>query len=82
MNWKEWADSKKKRYFAVAGFIVAYLLTIPIRDYSFLDDIVDVSQGVPLVAHLGVIVVGVVVILIGLWIIEMIVKGVVEGEKL
>ena len=74
MNWKEWATWKEKKYLAVALFVVAYALTIPLRNYRFLEGIVDISQGVPIWAHLMIIVAGSIVLVGGLWVIEVIVK--------
>ncbi|MBU0760668.1 MAG: hypothetical protein KJ858_03185 [Nanoarchaeota archaeon] len=51
-----------------------YVLTIPWRNYKFLEGIVDISQGIPLWAHLMIIVAGSIVLLILLWVIEVIVK--------
>ena len=62
MNWKEWVYWKEKKYIAVILFIIAYILTIPIRDYGFLDGIIDTAHGIPIWAHLMVIVVGVLII--------------------
>ncbi len=74
MNWKEWVAWKEKKYLAVIGFIILYTLTIPIRDYGFLDSFIDTTQGVPIWAHLILIVFGLVVLIILLKVIEMIVK--------
>jgi len=79
MNWKEWVDWKEKKYIAVVGFIIAYVLTIPWRNYeSLIGGFVDISQGVPLWAHLMIIVFGLVVLLVLLKILEMIVRGVLK----
>ena len=78
MNWKEWVACKEKKYIAVILFILAYIVTIPIRGYEFLDRFVDTTQGVPIWAHLIVIIVGAIVLLILLKIIEMIVKSVLK----
>jgi len=79
MNWEEWVDWKEKKYIAVGGFIIAYVLTIPWRNYeSLIGGFVDVSQGVPLWAHLMIIVVGVIVLLVGLKVIEEVVKRVLR----
>ncbi len=77
MNWKQWRDSKEKYYIAVIGFIIAYLLTIPWRNYEFLNRFIDISQGVPIWAHLILIVIGLIVLIIGLKIIEFMVKKII-----
>ena len=74
MDWKEWANLKEKKYLAVALFAVAYVLTIPIRNYDFLRGFVDITQGVPVWAHLMVIAAGSVFLVVALWVIEMIAK--------
>ncbi len=74
MDWEKWYHWKKRRLIAVVLFIVAYIVTIPIRGYEFLDRFVDTTQGVPILAHLIVILVGVIVLLILMKIIEVIVK--------
>jgi hypothetical protein len=71
MNWKEWVAWKEKKYIAVGGFILAYIVTIPIRNY---DKFFDTTQGVTIWMHLILIIAGVVVILILLKIIEVIMK--------
>jgi len=48
MNWKEWSSWKKKKHLAVVLFSLAYLATIRVRDYSFLEGSFDISSGVPL----------------------------------
>ncbi|MGB6339783.1 MAG: hypothetical protein WBF32_08410 [Candidatus Aminicenantaceae bacterium] len=78
MNWKEWLAWKEKKYIAIVLFIVAYVLTIPIRDYEFLDAFIDTTQGVPIWAHLIIIVVGSVVLIILLKVIEIIVKYLIK----
>ena len=55
-------------------FIIAYVLTIPIRDYEFLNRFIDTAQGVPILAHLIIIFVGIIILLVLLKIIEIIVK--------
>ena len=55
-------------------FIIAYILTIPIRGYEFLDGLFDISDGVPLEAHLLIILFGVLVVMTLHWLIEIIVK--------
>ena len=74
MNWKQWYDWKERRLIAVVLFVVAYTLTIPIRDYGFLDSFFDTSQGVAIWIHLILIVAGVIILLIGLKMLEVIVK--------
>jgi len=81
MNWKEWYLWKGKKTIGVLLFIVAYILTIPIRDYSFLEGLVDITQGVPMGAHLAIIVVGSIVFIILLSIFEFIVKKVVLRSR-
>ena len=74
MNWDEWYHWKKRRFIAVILFIVAYIITIPIRDYESLIPFVDTTQGVPILAHLIVIIIGSLILLILMKIIEVIVK--------
>jgi uncharacterized protein (DUF983 family) len=74
MNWEEWYKWKEKKYIAGILFIIAYILTIPIRDYNFLDEFIDITQGVPIWAHLIIILIGLIVLLVLLKITEMIVK--------
>ncbi|HUW44137.1 MAG TPA: hypothetical protein VMV95_04225 [Bacillota bacterium] len=71
MYWKKWVDWKEKKYVAIFLFIIAYILTIPLRNY---DSFFDISQGVKIWMHLIMIIVGVIVILILLKIIELIIK--------
>jgi len=78
MNWKKWVAWKEKKYIAVILFILAYIVTIPIRGYEFLDRFIDTTQGVPIWMHLIVIIVGVIILLILMKIIEMIVKSVLK----
>ena len=73
MNWEEWVSWKKKKSLAALLFIVAYVLTIPIRDYSFLEGVADITQGVPIWVHLIIAVIGAIVVVIGLKIIEIVV---------
>ena len=78
MNWKEWVAWKEKKYLGVVGFIILYILTIPIRNYeSLIGGFVDITQGVPIWAHLMLIVAGSIFFLILLTIIEIIVKKIV-----
>ena len=74
MNWEKWYHWKERRLIAVVFFILAYIVTIPIRGYEFLDRFIDTTQGVPIWAHLIVIVVGVIVLLILMKIAEIIVR--------
>lgn len=56
-------------------FIIAYVLTIPWRNYEKLvGGFVDISQGVPIWVHLVIIVIALIFLLILLKILEMIVK--------
>ena len=72
MNWKEWGSWKERKYIAAILFIIAYILTIPIRGYEFLDRFIDTTQGVPIWMHLIIIVIGVIVVMVLHKIIEMI----------
>jgi len=74
MNWKKWESWKDRNLIAVILFIIAYTLTIPFRNYSFLNSIIDTTQGVPLFAHLLVLVVGLTTLIILLEIISMIIR--------
>ena len=58
MTWQEWCSWKNRKYVAGTLFAAAYVVTIPIRGYEFLDGLVDTSQGVPLWVHLVIIVIG------------------------
>jgi len=62
------------KYIAVVLFIVAYIATIPVRGYEFLDRFVDTTQGVTIWMHLTLIVAGIIVLVVGLKILEIIVK--------
>ena len=55
MKWEDWS-LKKKIFLGSIGFIVLYILTIPIRDYGSFG-----IDGPSLLNHLAFIVVGVVV---------------------
>ena len=83
MNWEKWYYWKKRRFIIVILFILAYIVTIPIRGYEFLDRFIDTTQGVPIWMHLIIIIVGVIVLLILIKIIEMIVKRYIldKGHK-
>ena len=74
MDWEEWCSWKKREYIAAILFILAYILTIPIRGYEFLDGFIDTTQGVPIWVHLIIIVVGAIVVIVLHRIIEIIVK--------
>jgi hypothetical protein len=74
MNWKEWSYWNEKKYLAAIFFAIVYVLTIPIRNYDFLNKFIDTGQGVPIVAHLIIIVIGAIFIIILLSMIDMIVK--------
>ncbi len=50
MNWKEWYHWKKRRLIAVILFILAYIVTIPIRGYEFLDRFVDTTPRSPYIS--------------------------------
>ena len=70
MNWKDWYSRKYSKYVGAMFFIIGYILTIPIRGYEFF----DISDGVPLEAHLIIILFGVFVVMTLHWLIEIIVK--------
>ena len=53
-------------------WVIAYILTIPIRGYEFLEGFIDISQGVPIKAHLMIIIAGVIFVMIAHKIIEII----------
>ncbi len=75
MNWQQWIASKKKLYIGVVGFIIAYILTVPWRNYEkLLRGSIDTSQGVPIWVHLMLIVIGVIVFIILLKIVEFTIK--------
>lgn len=75
MNWKQWVASKKKMYIGIVLFTIAYILTIPWRNYEkLLRGSVDISQGVPIWVHLIIIVIGLIVFITLLKLIEFIVK--------
>jgi len=76
MNWKEWVDWKEKKYIAIVGFIIAYIITIPWRNY---DRFFDTSQGIFIWMHLVLIVAGVIVLLILLKVMEVVVGRKREG---
>jgi len=74
MDWKEWVAWKEKRYIVVILFVIAYVLTIPTRNYDFLTGFIDTTQGVPMVVHLVIIIVGLIILMALIKLIEMIVK--------
>lgn len=74
MNWEEWVTWKNRDLIAVIFFIIAYILTIQIRDYSFLESSFDISNGIPIIAHIALIVIGAIVLIILLKIITIIIK--------
>jgi len=74
MNWKKWYYWKERRFIIVILFILAYIVTIPIRGYEFLDRFIDITQGVPIWMHLIIIIFGIIVLLILMKIIEFIVR--------
>jgi len=74
MNWKQWANWKEKKYIAVIGFIIAYLVTIPIRNYEFLENFINITNGVPILAHLIIILFGSLIVIVLLKIIENVVE--------
>jgi hypothetical protein len=78
VNWKKWVAWKEKKYLAIVLFIIAYILTIPIRDY---DSFIDTTQGVPIWIHLILIIFGLIVLLILLKIFEMIVKRFILDKR-
>ena len=74
MNWEEWYYWKKRRLITVILFILAYIVTIPIRGYEFLERFIDITQGVPIWTHLIIIIFGEIVLLILIKISEIVVK--------
>jgi len=74
MNWEQWLSWKQRKLIAVIGFILAYIVTIPIRGYEFLKGFFNISQGVSLEAHLIIIFIGSVAVVILHQILEIIVK--------
>lgn len=63
MNWEKWYSRKQRKPIAAILWVIAYILTIPIRGLAF-------SMG----EHLVVIIIGVIVVMILHTIIEIIVK--------
>ena len=78
MNWKEWYNWKEKKYIAVIGFIIAYILTIPWRNYN---SFFDTTQGVTFWMHLKLIIAGIIVLLILMKIFEVLVKKYILDKK-
>lgn len=74
MNWEQWLSWKERKLIVVIGFIIAYIVTIPIRCYEFLEGFFNISQGVPLEAHLVIIVVGSIAVVILHTLLEIIIK--------
>ena len=74
MNWEKWYSWKERKFIAVILFILAYILTIPIRGYEFLDGLIDTTQGVPIWAHLIIIIIGSIVVTVLHYILEIIIK--------
>ncbi len=72
MYLEKWVAWKEKKYVAMVLFIIAYILTIPLRNY---DKFFDTSQGVALWMHLIMIIAGLIVLLILLKIMDLIVKS-------
>jgi len=70
MKRKDWYSRKYCKYVAAMFFIIAYILTIPIRGYEFLEGLFDISQGVPLEAHLFIIFIGATFVMALYWLIE------------
>jgi|SaaInlStandDraft_4_1057021.scaffolds.fasta_scaffold131789_2 hypothetical protein len=62
---------KEHSIIAIIGFIVLYILTIPIRDYS---SFFDISQGITIWMHLILIIIGITILLILLALIHAIMK--------
>jgi hypothetical protein len=57
MDWKGWESWKVRDLITVSAFIITYLLTIPIRNYTFLNSIIDTTQGVTPSTHIAIIVI-------------------------
>ena len=81
MNWKEWVSSKEKYYLAVILFILAYIATIPIRNYEFLNNFIDTTQGVSFLVHLKLVIAGLIVLVVLLKTIEIIVKYIIKKNS-
>lgn len=78
MNWKEWCNWEERNYIAVILFIIAYIITIPWRNY---DTFFDTTQGVTIWMHLTLIIGGIIVLIIGLEVIEAIVEKFVLNKS-
>ncbi len=63
MDWKSWYSRKYSKYVAAMMWIVAYILTIPIR-----------GLDIQIEGHLSIIIIGAIVVMILHKIIEIIVK--------
>jgi|TARA_B100002003_G_C13899291_1_gene438185 hypothetical protein len=74
MNWEKWCSWKERKFVAVILFILAYTLTIPIRGYEFLESLINISQGVPIWAHLIIIIFGSIVVTVLHYILEIFIK--------
>ena len=74
MNWEKWYSWKHRKFITVILFTLAYILTIPIRGYEFLDGLIDTTQGVPIWAHLIIIIIGSIVVTVLQYILEIIIK--------
>jgi len=72
MNWKE------RKLVAVVFFIIAYIITIPWRDYA---SFFDISQGITMWMHLTLIIAGSIVLLILMKVAKVLVKRFVLGKK-
>ena len=81
MNWEKGGSWKSCNYVTVILFILAYILTIPVRNYDFLTRFIDITQGVPLGAHLILILIGIVILLILFKIMEVITKSFLRNKK-
>jgi len=75
MSWKTLTPLWRKQVIAVILYIIAYVLTIPWRGYEFLNGFIDISQGVPMKAHLLIILVVGIILSIFLWILDFINKN-------
>ncbi len=80
MNWEQWLKWKQRRFFAVLFFTLGYIVTIPIRGYEFLKGFFDISKGVPIEAHLIIIIIGSIAVVILHQILEIIVKKYTEKK--
>ena len=74
MNWEKWYSWKYRKFITVILFILAYIVTIPIRGYEFFDGFIDTAQGVPIWAHLIVIIIGSIVVIEIQYILEIFIK--------